>query len=597
MSGMERLTRQHDWSSTALGAYGTWPQSLRTTVEIMLASGHAMCVMWGPDLTFLYNDAYAPFLGTRHPAALGKPAKVVWPDVWNDIEPLIERTFRGENCTFHELPMTMTRHGFEEETWWDFSYSPVREESGDVAGLLNVTSESTARVLALRQRDAAVKELRTSEGRLAALVEASSDSLYSMSPDWREMKQLDGRGFIANTDAPSVRWMDTYLFPEDRAEVSHSIDAAVTAAVPFELEHRVRRADGTVGWTFSRAVPVQGTDGRIVEWFGMAADVTARHQAEAALRESEAFMASVLASSTDCIKVLDLDGNLTFMSEGGMDVMEISDFNDVKGCPWPDFLKGDGVALAYGALEEARHGRSAHFVTPADTFAGTPRYWSVSVSPILGADGRTERILSVSRDITELEHAREKQQLLNGELAHRIKNTLSVVQAIAHQTLGQVTDECAMKAFGDRIAALAASHNLLTGQDWSSAQLDDVARSAVSTFGADRFMVSGPSIGIGPRATLSLSLMLHELATNAVKYGALSVPEGKVTLRWTVGDEKMDLVWQEQGGPPAVEPTRRGFGSRIIRMGLIGSGGVNLTYGTEGLTMEASAPLHQVQEA
>lgn len=253
------------------------------------------------------------------------------------------------------------------------------------------------------------------------------------------------------------------------------------------------------------------------------------------------------------------------------------------------------------AIEAAKRGETTHFEAPADSYLGTPKHWSVSVSPVPGPDGATVRILSVSRDHTDLQKAREQQQFLNVELMHRIKNTLSVVQAIAHQTLGKSEDREAVDAFGKRLGALAAAHDVLTYNHWSAADLRKVALSALATFGEDRFTLSGPDVAIGPRATMALTLMLHELATNAVKYGALKVSEGNVTLDWALredGDgETLTLRWSERGGPPATEPTRKGFGSRIIRMGLTESGGVNLQYEAEGLTMEATAPLYQIQEA
>lgn len=290
--GMAKLTQAFEWSRTSLGKADDWSPSLRQTTDLMLASGHAMCLMWGAERIFLYNDAYAPLLGSRHPAALGITAEEVWPEVWGDIAPLIERTFAGETCTFDELPLTMTRHGHKEETWWSFSYSPVRDGGGDVVGLLNVTMEVTPQVLALRQRDAAIAELRT----------------------------------------------------------------------------------------------------------------------------SERFMASVLAASTDCIKVLELDGTVSFMSEGGMQTMELDDFEGVKGCPWTDLLKDGAVDLASEAIIAARQGQSSHFEMAADTFAGTPKFWSVTVSPMFNDAGQVSRILSVSRDHTVLEQTRAQQRRLNESL-------------------------------------------------------------------------------------------------------------------------------------------------------------------------------------
>jgi PAS domain S-box-containing protein len=317
--------------------------------------------------------------------------------------------------------------------------------------------------------------------------------------------------------------------------------------------------------------------------------------------EREAFLQSVFAASTDCIKVIEPDGCISFMSEGGMKVMEIGDLDTVRGCPWSDFLSGDGHDQALEAIEAARQGRTTHFEAPANTYRGTPKHWSVSVSPIPGPDGKVARILSVSRDHTELHKAREQQQLLNDELAHRIKNTMSVVQAIAHQTLGKSEDQEAVAAFGKRLGALAAANDVLTRDNWSSASLGEVASGALATFGEERFALTGPDVTIGSRATLALTLMLHELATNAAKYGALSVPEGRVTVSWEVHEEEdkktLHLDWVERGGPPAAAPTRKGFGSRIIRMGLSGSGRVDLHYEPEGLRMQATAPLYQVQEA
>lgn len=126
--------------------------------------------------------------------------------------------------------------------------------------------------------------LQESEQRSRALVSASSDVVYRMSPDWQEMRVLDGRGFLADTEAPSVRWIDQYLFEEDRAQIFAVIEAAIRDKAVFECEHRVRRADGTAGWTLSRAIPILDADGEILEWFGMAADITQRHQAVEHLR-------------------------------------------------------------------------------------------------------------------------------------------------------------------------------------------------------------------------------------------------------------------------------------------------------------------------
>ncbi len=147
--------RAQDWSTSPLGPSDTWPTALRTAVHLILASPESMFLAWGPELRFFHNDAYAPILGPRLPRALGAPLANLWSDVWEQVRPIAEKALAGEASRFDDLPLTMARHGAEERTWWSFSYSPLRDETGAVAGLFCVTSETTQRVLA----DKALRDL------------------------------------------------------------------------------------------------------------------------------------------------------------------------------------------------------------------------------------------------------------------------------------------------------------------------------------------------------------------------------------------------------------------------------------------------------
>lgn len=275
-----------DWSTTALGARAQWPISLRTTVDLALASHFPMFVAWGDDLTFLYNDAYAPFLGDRHPAALGQPMQMVWSELWEDLEPLIARVKAGETVSVEDMHLVMTRNGYAEDTWWTFSYSPLRDDHGAIVGLLDVAVDTTQKFTDARRIAEEGGRRAASESRFSALVGATSDAIYQMSADWQEMRQLDGRGFLTDTDAPSVRWIEAYIPPEERPVIHDAIAQAIATKSPFVLEHRVWQADGAIGWTASRAVPILGADGEILEWFGTATDVTAARRAREALATS-----------------------------------------------------------------------------------------------------------------------------------------------------------------------------------------------------------------------------------------------------------------------------------------------------------------------
>jgi PAS domain S-box-containing protein len=165
------LMRAHDWSESPLGPPGTWPQSLRTVVSLLLQSQFPMFVAWGPDLGFLYNDPYAEILGAKHPRALGRRFYDIWSEIWPDISPLVEAAMAGHATYREDLPLVMNRKGYDEQTWFTFSYSPVRDENGTVAGMFCACTETTQKVLAelaTRQSEARLRELNeTLERRVA----------------------------------------------------------------------------------------------------------------------------------------------------------------------------------------------------------------------------------------------------------------------------------------------------------------------------------------------------------------------------------------------------------------------------------------------
>jgi two-component sensor histidine kinase len=191
------------------------------------------------------------------------------------------------------------------------------------------------------------------------------------------------------------------------------------------------------------------------------------------------------------------------------------------------------------------------------------------LGPRGGAKRKPVAIAGASRDLSERKQVEELQRLLANELNHRVKNTLTIVQSIVNQTLRSAADiESARATVNARIVALAGAHDLLTDRSWVGADLADLVARAVAPFVTGQVTLDGPSVDVLPSQALALSLALHELATNAAKYGALSRPEGRIALRWKVEDDRLDLNWQESGGPLVDPPARRGFGSRLIENAL-----------------------------
>ena len=206
--------------------------------------------------------------------------------------------------------------------------------------------------------------------------------------------------------------------------------------------------------------------------------------------------------------------------------------------------------------------------------------------------------------VLERKQTEEHQRLMTRELNHRVRNNLSIIQSVAHQTFSETADRSALAAFESRIGALAAAHEVLTRENWEAASLDDLARQTIFACGAGEAQVTfhGPPVWLPPRLAVSFSMALHELCTNAVKYGAFSVPGGRVMLSWELvanpDGDRLRLAWSEEGGPPVQPPARRGFGSRMIERALARElgGEVELSFAPAGVRCLIDAPAPAPEE-
>jgi two-component sensor histidine kinase len=231
-------------------------------------------------------------------------------------------------------------------------------------------------------------------------------------------------------------------------------------------------------------------------------------------------------------------------------------------------------------------------------------WWTYSFGPI-DLDDKVGGVLVVCKDVTSEHMAREALNLINEELKHRVKNTLAVLGAVAAQTFRDPSSKTALDKYQGRLTAFARAHDLLTSANWAEAPLYDVVITALAPYrtGEGRFIVSGPQLVVKSRQALALSLAIHELATNAIKYGALSNSSGHVSITWMTenGDAAPNFVftWREVDGPAASEPSTVGFGSRLIGRVLQDdfNGTVEVSYQSTGLVCRLTTPVKNLGTA
>ena len=324
-----------------------------------------------------------------------------------------------------------------------------------------------------------------------------------------------------------------------------------------------------------------------------------RHQSEEELRHSEERFRLMSEHAPVMIWMSDAQGHCLHLNRmlrtfWGVDEANISKFD------WGKTIHPDDAAEVGGLMMKAMQDRSA--VTLQGRYAnalGRYRVLQTNARPRFSASGEFLGMIGVNVDITERDEAERARDLLVAELNHRVKNTLSVVQAVAHQTFRRAASASeARKAFEGRLTTLALAHNLLTQSNWESVSLEELATMTLDANGTNSncVSISGPAILLSPKQAVSIAMALHELCTNAVKYGALSNADGRVTVDWYRKDgarQSLEIRWIESGGPPVIAPERRGFGSLLLERTLAQDleGQVKIAFEADGVVCSILAPL------
>ncbi|MBE7200945.1 MAG: PAS domain S-box protein [Parafilimonas terrae] len=570
----------------------------------------APAIVWtgNPDGSLSYlNDRWYAYTGQTPEQAL----PLGWGDVIHpdDLPGLLRAWEHARtSATVYDTEARLRRHDGEYR-WFLIRAEPMLDGDGRVVGWLGSDSD-------IHDRRQAEDDLRQAREQLRLAVESTGTGIFdydliagSLAWDART-RALFG---LPPNAAVSYEVFLAGLHPDDRDWVDAAVRAAINPAGPgaYDIAFRViGRSDGVERWVAAKGRAFV-EDGLTVRFIGTTRDVTESRRAEQALRDTEERYRLAARATNDTIWDWDLATNHIRWNEA---------LHTAHGHA-PDAVEptGDWWIAQIHPDDRARVDRSIHAVidgggaTWMDEYRfrradGTYADILDRGNVVRDAQGKAVRMIGAMFDISERKRAEERQRLLTGELQHRVKNTLAMVQAIATQTFRNVTDaDAAREAFVARLISLGRAHDILTQASWTEAPIAEVVEGALSVHRggtASRIRASGPDVPLSAKAALALALSLHELATNAAKYGALSVEAGGVDLRWHIVHEgeipRFSLTWSEQGGPPILaQPTRRGFGSRLIERSFATEvgGEVQLTYAPAGLTCRLEAPLAAMQEA
>jgi PAS domain S-box-containing protein len=633
--GMGARLRAFDWSSTPLGGMAGWPDALKIALGIVEHSAFAAAIYWGAELRLLYNDSWSPFLAERHPWALGQPASQVWADIWDIVGPQLEEVMRtGEGFSAHEQMLPLVRGGVRQETYWNYSFTPIAGSDGEVLGILNLGSEVTKAVTSERRLSLQVKladrlrgltDARDMKAAAAAIlgeyleaarvgfadVDEETDSLVIAS-EWRRDEDVPSLPAYATRLSglppaaiaylrtgevlaiPDVHNLEQGSSPED-ADLGLRLGVRAVVTVPLVREGRLRAmlfVHNLEPRDWKRSEMAMARDVAERSWAAVE-----RAESESRLRESEDHYRHTVELNPQVTWTASPDGQLNRVSKRWQDWTGTTGLGD----SWAGGLHPDDRERTFHVW-----GRSVATGEPYDVehrvkmLDGSYRWARSRAFPRHASDGSICLWYGSTEDIHEQKLAEERQRLLINELNHRVKNTLATVQAIAFQTLkGDIPLVEARSRFEARLLALSRAHNLLTEQNWEGAALHDVVRHATDYLPGDRFGLTGEPVWLAPRAALAIALALHELGTNAIKYGALSSEKGRVHLSWQSEGDMLRIAWKEKGGPLVVQPEHRGFGSRLIERNLSADlgGTARLMFEPDGLHCIIEASRQAIQSA
>ena len=603
-----KLINDYDWSANPLGPIPEWPQSLRGAVRVMIASTTPMVMLIGPDGILIYNNAYAEFAGSRHPEIFGLPATEAWPEIADFNRHKIAMGLRGESLILRDQELVLNRHGRPESGWMDLHYSPLLGEDGGPVGSLCIVHETTERVLA-------EKALARSEERLSLALNGSSlvgtwdwdviNDVVTSDDKFAEMYNLDP--LHTGIGVPISEFLRA-VHPDDTTRLGDEICASLRDGAPLKSEYRLVGSDGEVRWVVASGRPRMDAEGRATRLPGVVVDVTAERRISAALAESELRFRTLADTMPQMVWSTLPNGYHDYYNARWYEFTGVP-VGTTDGEGWNDMFHPEDRERARTVWKHSLEtGEPYEIEYRLKHHTGTYR-WTLGLAlPIRDTEGNIVRWFGTCTDIHQTKIAGEERELVAQELSHRIKNIFAVLNGIISLSARSRPE---VKPYADdlrqRIFALGEAHDYIRphsqGAGASQGSLKVLVERLMQPYrsqDSERIEILGEDVIIDDAAATPLALLLHELATNAAKYGALSSQEGRVVLTGSQGDDRYHLSWKEIGGPPlSGAVANSGFGSRMMELSVKGQlgGSLERLWEPDGLRIEIDVPISSLQRS
>jgi PAS domain S-box-containing protein len=527
-----------------------------------------------------------------------------WPDFWKDdgsvaAREALEAARAGESRSFIGTAETAKGNA----RWWEVKVSPIFSEDGKPDRILSISRDITGTKKA--EQAAVLSELRMKDTLKAGSLGYWELDLGTMVLETSEVyRENHGR----HRDQPfTYDDLLSAIHPDDLPRMQSAVSETLAGSADYDLQYRVIDADGVVSWVLSRGQLVRDDQGNAVAMCGVSLDITELKAMQEKLSRSEERLQLALGASTMVgIWDWDLKTNLIYADPNFAEIYTVDPGRAAAGAPLEEYTRNfhpDDMPAFEAELGRLFEGQATfdneyRIIQPG----GGVRWVHAKGRLIRDVAGEPVRFSGASVEITDRKQAEETQKLLIHELAHSVKNTLAVVQAITTQSLRNAQSiEDARAKIQSRLSALSKAHDMLTQEDWRGAELRDVVANTVCNIGmqgSDRIKIRGTNVILGPQAAMSFGLVLHELMTNAVKYGALSNDAGHVDIEWSAelegGENLLHFSWIEANGPVVSIPAHKGFGSKLIKSSLGSMGSVDIDYKPTGLVLKMKASMAQI---